>query len=523
MPGAALSRAMAAHQAGRLDEADGFYRSAIEADPHDAQALRLRGILARERGRLEMSGRLLARAAEVAPAEAAPLCELALTAMAADDLDEAVRCLRRALAREPAHRRSLANLGALLQYRGHLLEAIGCHEQALALDEHDVEVRCNLAKALVEAGRGEEALAACDTGLRQSPFHPLLLGARGAVLCDLERFSEAVTALEGAVVRHPDDDMALVSLAYAQARLGRDAAAGEALRAALRANPASGRATADLVNLLAGGGDVEEALQLAAGFLSRHPGERHVLAAQAFALRDAGQTGAADALLDFGRLLEVSEPAVPAQFGGVAAFCGRLAALVAADPSLVASPMSKATRGGLQTGELDLGSDPALAALAGLVEDAVTSYVRRLPPPAGAASAAAAGSARVGWSLRAWGTILEEGGYQLPHIHPQGWVSGVYYLALPADMQAAGEQAGWLEFGGAPGRFRVSTPPPTVAVEPRIGRLVLFPSYFYHRTLAFRSTQRRLSIAFDVVPRAGGPGQRSSASGTGPKYISKPR
>jgi hypothetical protein len=31
--------------------------------------------------------------------------------------------------------------------------------------------------------------------------------------------------------------------------------------------------------------------------------------------------------------------------------------------------------------------------------------------------------------------------------------------------------------------------------------LLLFPSYFYHRTLPFRSAEQRISIAFDVVPK----------------------
>jgi hypothetical protein len=38
------------------------------------------------------------------------------------------------------------------------------------------------------------------------------------------------------------------------------------------------------------------------------------------------------------------------------------------------------------------------------------------------------------------------------------------------------------------------------AVQPKIGRLVLFPSYFWHGTVAFRAPQSRTTIAFDAVP-----------------------
>jgi hypothetical protein len=38
-------------------------------------------------------------------------------------------------------------------------------------------------------------------------------------------------------------------------------------------------------------------------------------------------------------------------------------------------------------------------------------------------------------------------------------------------------------------------------VRPRVGTLVLFPSYMWHGTIPFQSTQSRTSIAFDVVPK----------------------
>jgi hypothetical protein len=36
--------------------------------------------------------------------------------------------------------------------------------------------------------------------------------------------------------------------------------------------------------------------------------------------------------------------------------------------------------------------------------------------------------------------------------------------------------------------------------QPYEGMVVLFPSYFYHRTEPFISDDKRISIAFDIVP-----------------------
>jgi hypothetical protein len=41
---------------------------------------------------------------------------------------------------------------------------------------------------------------------------------------------------------------------------------------------------------------------------------------------------------------------------------------------------------------------------------------------------------------------------------------------------------------------------PEYSVRPEVGMLVLFPSYFWHGTVPFRSSQARLTVAFDAVP-----------------------
>jgi hypothetical protein len=38
------------------------------------------------------------------------------------------------------------------------------------------------------------------------------------------------------------------------------------------------------------------------------------------------------------------------------------------------------------------------------------------------------------------------------------------------------------------------------SVTPEVGLLVLFPSYFWHGTLPFKSEEPRLTVAFDAVP-----------------------
>jgi len=65
---------------------------------------------------------------------------------------------------------------------------------------------------------------------------------------------------------------------------------------------------------------------------------------------------------------------------------------------------------------------------------------------------------------------------------------------------AAPARAGWLEFGRPGVQIPHRVEPEIRAYQPHDGLLVLFPSYFYHHTIPFTGSGRRISMAFDVLP-----------------------
>ena len=99
-----------------------------------------------------------------------------------------------------------------------------------------------------------------------------------------------------------------------------------------------------------------------------------------------------------------------------------------------------------------------------------------------------------------WANVIKSEGFQVPHIHPSGWLSAVYYVKLPKVIHSSG-QSGWIEFGEPYQDIPRTAVPELFTLRPEEGLLLLFPSYFYHRTLPFRSPDQRISIAFDVVPK----------------------
>lgn len=97
-----------------------------------------------------------------------------------------------------------------------------------------------------------------------------------------------------------------------------------------------------------------------------------------------------------------------------------------------------------------------------------------------------------------WSVRLTNQGFHISHVHPKGWLSSAYYVQLP-DSISDDDKKGWLHFG-KPG---IDLPMQLNAqkwVKPEVGKLVLFPSYFWHGTEPFTDSKERMSVAFDLLP-----------------------
>ena len=157
------------------------------------------------------------------------------------------------------------------------------------------------------------------------------------------------------------------------------------------------------------------------------------------------------------------------------------------------------TTPGWQTLDLAHDDEKAVTVLLSCIEACVQQYLeaRRSIPPSLPLQAAG------GLGLLPWGTVLGAQGHQVSHVHPDGWHSGVYMpfrLVSIMTRRRRTETVG-LSSGEAK-RIRSRSRPETKTFEPIEGHLYLFPSYFYHRTIPFESDEKRVSLAFDLMPRA---------------------
>ena len=158
-------------------------------------------------------------------------------------------------------------------------------------------------------------------------------------------------------------------------------------------------------------------------------------------------------------------------------------------------PLEQSVRGGTQTdGNLFQRIDPIIVRLREAIRATVAEHAAQLPPADDRHPLLAPRRDSIKFT-GAWSVRLTGGGYHANHVHPFGWISSALYIVLPGDL---GEnEAGFLTLGEPQAQLRLDLPP-TRLVEPKPGRLALFPSWMWHGTRPFGAGER-MTVAFDVA------------------------
>ncbi len=167
--------------------------------------------------------------------------------------------------------------------------------------------------------------------------------------------------------------------------------------------------------------------------------------------------------------------------------------------TLTGQPLEQSLRGGTQTeGDIFMQVDPVLVHLREAIRTTVAEHAAQLPEVDPEHPLLRHPRSPIRFS-GSWSVRLKTGGFHANHVHPAGWISSALYVILPPDLGREG--AGYLTFGDpqAPS-FKIDMPP-FRTVEPKPGRLALFPSYMWHGTRPFGEGER-ITVAFDVsVPQ----------------------
>lgn len=356
------------------------------------------------------------------------------------------------------------SLARLRWVRGDTADYARDFEQAVAARPDDVSLRVRCADLLRRGGRLDDAEELLNAGLLRAPGEPALQAALGVVRGEAGDIAGAADVLSAAHAQLPHDW-------------------------SLREN---------LTATLLQAGDPQAALAHVDAALRVTPHHSAWLAHRAVALRMLGDPEYVH-LYDFERMVRPRELGTPEGFATIEAFNAALAERLRAMHQLDAHPIDQSLRHGTQTSKSLLEvDDPLIRAFLAAVDVALTQHIAEMPDdpthPVWSRKPKSGRAKLVGcWSVR-----LRSGGYHVNHVHPEGWISSAYYVAVPREVAGANDHRGWIQFGEP----RWPTPGVTAErfVEPKPGRLVLFPSCMWHGTVPFHEGEERLTIAFDAVP-----------------------
>ena len=481
----------------RFDPARDLCLAALQSFPDHADVFLRLAQVETQAGKAQAALEALKSAARAAPARVEVQVAMGDGLLAVRRFTEAADCYRGALRLEADRGALLGRLAVALQEAGSLEEAVNSYREAITLSPHDPLLHYNLGTALKRLHRFDDALEAYSEACRLAPEDAELELCLANFLVETSRFDEAVKRLERVVAARPESLLALSQLSYAHKKLANGQASVDAARRLVDVTGGTLPALMALSSALLTLGDAEGALSVCEQGLARAPASRQLLSDKAIALSALDRKEEAGHLVDFGRLLMVSEIDTPEGFETIDEFNAALLDHIRTHPSLDFSGISLSCHHGATSDELLIEPKGPVGLLENAINQAAAAYVARqanrsdhpwaayLPHPER-------------FELSAWATLLRSQGYQHGHIHPSAWLSGVYYVHLPSVVGADdGDQSGWIEFGRAPFFYACQDQHAILPVKPREGMIALFPSYFYHRTIPFESTEERITVAFD--------------------------
>jgi tetratricopeptide (TPR) repeat protein len=200
-----FQRAIAAHQAGHLADAETEYRLVLALDGKHFDALHMLGIVHAQRGDFAEAERVIQVALTIDPGHVDAYYNRGNIQRELGRYDDALASYERALLHQPGHVGAVVNRGVALFELGRYADSLASYDRALTLRPDDAEVHTNRGNALSKLDRLEEALASHDRAIALKPDYATAYSNRGTALLDMGQPSAALASYERAIALKPND------------------------------------------------------------------------------------------------------------------------------------------------------------------------------------------------------------------------------------------------------------------------------------------------------------------------------
>jgi Flp pilus assembly protein TadD len=500
-PSARFELATTLHRRGIGAEAEAAYREVLALDAEFLAAMQGLAVVLLAAGRLNEAEEALLRALSSTrdPSQQYDLL-LALAEVLKGARKHADAAERYAQARRirPDQYMLDCSRAACLQLAGRTDEAVEAYRAALASAPLDLAIHADLNELLYRSGCDEAFLRSYDEAARHVAPTPLLQTSKGYALMQAGRLDGAIAAFQQALAIDRSHAGATAGLGAAFAGLGRFEAAIEAQQRAAALTPDDPKIFTGLGATLLRSGDLAGAEMAVGRAIALSPADQSALATLGLIWR-AREDPREAALNSYEHFVRAFDLDPPEGFARMDDFNHELALCLRGLHTDAREHFNQTLRGGTRSAGLLFGAGHDLVERLRIrIEQAVQAYVQSTPYTP---SHPFLGRRRNGAALLgSWSSRMCEGGFHKNHIHPGAgaWISATYYVCVPDAAGGTEDRQGWLKFGEPSPEFGAGYGV-RHAIQPRPGRLVLFPSYFWHGTYPFAGEGERTTIAFDVA------------------------
>ena len=384
------------------------------------------------------------------------------------------------------------------------LIALGAYDRAeaalrdcLRLEPRLVDAQSNLAQLVwMRTGDSTQATATLDQTLQRFTKDDALWAAKASILQGTGDARSAYACIAEQASRLQAPPALLVRAGLAALEFDPATALTLAERA-LRILPSNAPARSLMAAAQLGLGDARGALPNCEALLAESPDDQYFISLQTIAWRLLGDERYAQ-LCNYKNLVLPQQLETPSAWSSLASFFADLKRSLDVLHNPHGHPLLfQSLRHGTETTQdLTRSSDPVIQALFKTFDTPIRNYLAYIGHGTDPLRRRNNATYRFNGS---WSVRLRTSGYHNNHVHPRGWISSACYIELPDSMADPQSHAGALTFG----QPSIATMPALNAehiVRPTVGMLVLFPSYFWHGTVPFSSSQTRLTVAFDAVP-----------------------
>ena len=525
---------------GRFEQAQQHYLQALSLQPNYLQAQRNLAICYQAQANYSSAVDTYKQALKLSANDISSLNGIADCLRLMGDLAAAKLAYKHVLNIDPQNYKAWHNLGLNFHLQKSLDDAVDCYHKAYAIAPQIPELTESLALALYESGQVRSAIELFESALVVHPANVALHESFNTMLWETrfkDQFGDSyITALKSLTKNDPVA-ISYVSLLYRAGRvqqakrvmqeteldlsqqhqalslkgqinaeLGEYDLAYEALALSLH-KQFSKEVAVQMVKIDILLERYSQAQDSLTGLFNRFPNCQLTWGLQSLVWR-LNQDERYSWLCDYQNFIQTFQLEAPQCYSSLESFLSAIREELTLLHMNENAPLQQTLRNGTQTAARLLDSpSKVIQDLRECLSLIVTRYIESLPKTDDEHPFLSRKSSSFEFS-GSWSVKLHADGFHINHVHPEGWISSSCYITIPVSMnctdQVESNLQGYIKFGESPLQLG-SREKVELSIQPKLGMVVLFPSYFWHGTYPFAGGEAdfRLTAPFDVVPHHG--------------------